>query len=198
MELRYRREALVGLRSKTLLVLGCGAIGAEVARLARESLGMATIGVSRSFRSRELFDERHPAADLGAVVGRADLIVDCLPLTVATRSLIDSGILSKAKEDAILVNVGRGETVDEGSLMKWLRERPESRYATDVFWKREGKEVFDSPVWDLPNFGGTIHTAAAQDPEALRRAHLMAAENVKRFLETGAASNEVDMKDYLV
>ncbi len=184
------------LRSKTLLVVGCGAIGSEVARLARSSLGMRVVGVSRSFKIPENFDQRLPMEGIGEAVGAADLIVNALPLTVSTRSLFDYGLLSKAKEAVVLVNIGRGETVEESSLKRWLEERPESRYATDVFWKRDGKEVFDTPLWDLPNFGGTIHTASAQDHDALIRAQVMAAENVRRFLETGTANNRISIHEY--
>jgi phosphoglycerate dehydrogenase-like enzyme len=185
------------LRSKTLLVLGCGAIGSEVARMAKASFGMTIIGVSRTFRAPGCFDERHPASHLPDVIGRADLVVNSLPLTSATRSLIGRDLLERAKNHVIIVNIGRGETVDEASLVKWLKERPESRYATDVFWKRDGKEVFDSDIWEFPNFAGTIHTAAAQDPDAISFAHLMAAENVRRFLEGREALNGVDLKEYV-
>ncbi len=185
------------LRSKVLLVVGCGAIGCEVARLARSSLGMTTVGVSRSFKSPELFDETHPLSDLVEVIGKADMIVDSLPLTRETVSVINARVLSKAKETAILVNIGRGATVDEADVTAWLKERPESRYATDVFWKREGREAFDSPIWDLPNFGGTMHTASAQDREALVNAEIAAARNVKLFLETGTARNRVNISEYV-
>jgi len=192
-----KRLAPRHLRSKTLLVVGCGAIGSEVARLARSSLGMRTIGVSRSFKQPELFDERRPIQELGEAVTGADLVVNALPLTRATRSVFDGRILSRMKPTVVVVNIGRGETMDEAAVMKWLAERPESRYATDVFWKVGGKEKFDSPIWDLPNFGGTIHTASAQDPEAIVRAQVAAAENVRRFLETGSAPNRIDIQEYV-
>ena len=83
------------------------------------------------------------------------------------------------------------------SVSKWLVERPESRYATDVFWKQDGKEVFDSPLWEMPNFGGTMHTASSQDAKALSYAKLMAAKNVRLFLETGKAENTVNISEYL-
>jgi D-3-phosphoglycerate dehydrogenase len=192
-----RRLAPRHLRSKTLLVVGCGAIGSEVARLARSSLGMKTIGVSRSFRTPELYDEMRPVGELADAAARADLVVNALPLTRSTRGLFDYGTLSRMKPEVVVVNIGRGETMDEASVMKWLRERPESRYATDVFWKVGGKERFDGEIWELPNFGGTIHTASAQDPDAIGRAQVAAAENVRRYLETGSAVNRVDIREYL-
>jgi D-3-phosphoglycerate dehydrogenase len=158
---------------------------------------MSVIGVSRSFKRPELFEEKHSIEALGEVIGRADLIVDALPLTRLTRSVFDLGVLMKAKPTAVLVNIGRGETVDEDSLKTWLKERLESRYATDVFWKRQGREVFDSDIWEFENFGGTMHTASAQDREAIAYAQVAAAENVVRFLKTGSAHNKVDIAEYL-
>jgi D-3-phosphoglycerate dehydrogenase len=185
------------LRSGIILVVGCGAIGSEVARLARSSLGMSTIGVSRSFKKPELFDERYPISELGEVIGRADLVINALPLTRATKGTFNYSILSRSKQDVVIANIGRGETVDEESLTRFLKERPGSRYATDVFWKRDGREVFDTKLWELPNFGGTVHTASAQDPAALAHAQEEAAKNVRLFLETGAALNQVDVEEYL-
>jgi phosphoglycerate dehydrogenase-like enzyme len=185
------------LRSGTLAVVGCGAIGCEIARLARTSLEMTTIGVSRSFKIPELFDEVHPIEDLKNVIGRSDLVVDALPLTKLTRGIFDYDVLASSKPTVVLVNIGRGETVNENALSSWLKERQQSRYATDVFWKRNGKEVFDTPLWDLPNFGGTIHTASAQDPEAIVKAQVAAAKNVRLFLETGSAANRIIIEEYL-
>jgi D-3-phosphoglycerate dehydrogenase len=184
-------------RRGTLVVVGCGAIGSEVARLAKSSLGMTTVGVSRSFRTPDVIDEKHSMSDLGSVLDRADLVVNALPLTRATRSLFGWDLLVRCKPTVVFVNIGRGETMHRESVSKWLVERPESRYATDVFWKQDGKEVFDSPLWEMPNFGGTMHTASSQDAKALSYAKLMAAKNVRLFLETGKAENTVNISEYL-
>ena len=184
------------LRAKTLLVMGAGSIGSEVARLSK-SLGMRTIGVSRSFRSPEFFDEMHQVASLSQVVAAADAIVIALPLTRSTRGMVDYPFLSKAKNEVIVVNVGRGETVDEEGLLRWLTDRPESRYATDVFWKSEGKEVFATKAWELPNFAGTLHSSGTPIGGSLVGPKVAAALNVKRFFETGEAANRVEISEYL-
>jgi len=184
------------LRGKTLLVMGAGGIGSEVARLSK-SLGMRTIGVSRSFGSPEFFDEMHPVSSLGRDVGSADAIAIALPLTNATRGLIDYQLLSKAKEKVVVVNVGRGETVNEAGLLRWLKERPESRFATDVFWKSGGKEVFTTRAWELPNFAGTLHNSGTPIGEGLVGQKVAAARNVKLFFETGDALNRVKIEEYL-
>ncbi|MDA4124167.1 MAG: 3-phosphoglycerate dehydrogenase [Thaumarchaeota archaeon] len=195
--LHARKQQVVPrtLRGRTLLVLGCGAIGSEVARLSK-SLGMKTIGVSRSFPNPELFDEKHGLAELGSVIGLADAVVISLPLTGATRGVISYDILSRAKEHVCMVNVGRGELAGEADLIRWLRERPESRYATDVFWKKRGKESFESTAWELPNFAGTLHISGLPLGEKLIGPIVAAAKNVSMYLQTGEAHNRVDRSEY--
>jgi len=184
------------LRGKTLLVVGGGEIGSEVARLAR-SLEMRIMGVSRTFKHPELFDERHPPHSLKEAIGLADAVVLALPLNRETRDLIDGDTLMRSKESVIIVNVGRGESVREGDLVSWLGERKESRYATDVFWKKGGKEVFDTRAWEFPNFGGSLHVSGIPLGETLLVPFTRAAQNVKTFLEKGDASNRVDVNDYI-
>jgi len=194
--LRNVRSTPRTLRGKTLLIVGAGGIGTEVARLSR-SLGMRTIGSSRSFRTHDAFDEAHPISALREDVAAADAMVIALPLTRATRGMINYELLMKAKENVIVVNVGRGETVDEEGLLSWLRERPESRYATDVFWKDGGKEVFTTRAWDLPNFAGTLHNSGTPMGEDLKGPKVAAALNVRRFFKSGKALNRVEIGEYL-
>ena len=194
--LRNVKSTPRALRGKTLLVIGAGGIGTEVARLSK-SLGMRTIGASRSFRAHEYYDQAHAISALGEDLPAADAVVIALPLTKATRGIINYELLQGAKENVIVVNVGRGETVDEEGLLRWLRERPESRYATDVFWEEGGKEVFTTRAWDLPNFAGTLHNSATPIGEDLKGPKVAAALNVRRFFESGEALNRVQIGEYL-
>ena len=196
--LHARRHRVVPrrLRGKTLLVVGCGAIGSEIARLAK-SVGMNTIGVSRSFKVPDLFDERHGTEDLRKVIGTAEAIAIALPLTKRTAGQIDYDTMMLSKESVTVVNVGRGDTVSEEGIVRWLCERPESRYTTDVFWKRDGRETFDTEAWNLPNFSGTLHVSGVPLGDDLEHPMVEAAKNVRRFLETGDALNRVEPAEYL-
>ncbi|MDG6994192.1 MAG: 3-phosphoglycerate dehydrogenase, partial [Nitrososphaerota archaeon] len=143
------------------------------------------------------FDARRGRDELEGSIPEADAIVDALPLNRRTRSVLGYRELSKMKRAAVLVNVGRAETVDEPSIARVLKERPETRYATDVFWRREGKEDFSSGLWSLPNFYGTFHTAGGLGAEeALRRAEEAAVGNLRLALTSGRARNLVDRSDY--
>jgi len=193
--LRNQRIPPRRLGDKTLLVLGCGAIGSEVARLSK-SLRMRTIGLSRSFAAPGHFDEMHPLSMLSAKITDADAVLLALPLTKETRGVVTYEVLSRAKESVILVNVGRGELTDEEGLIRWLRERPESRYATDVFWFVGGKESFATKAWELPNFAGTLHNSGVPVGEDLGGAKVAAARNVAEYFSNGSARNRVDRNEY--
>jgi D-3-phosphoglycerate dehydrogenase len=192
---RNQKVVPMKLKRKALLVVGCGSIGSEIARLSR-SLEMKTIGVSRSFKAPEVFDEKHPISELLEVVGKADAVAIALPMTKLTQGLIGSEVLGRMKDPVVVVNVGRGEVVDEESLMEWLRSRPSSRYATDVFWKKDGRENFGTEGWSLPNFAGTLHISGLPVGETLEGAKLEAARNVRRFLVGGDPHNRVARDEY--
>lgn len=194
--IRNQKTAPRSLRRKTLLVIGCGAIGSEVARLSK-SIGMNAIGVSRSFRAPEMFEERFPMSALPDKIGLADAVVITLPLTKSTRGVLSYEVLAKAKESAVVVNVGRGETVQEDGLIRWLKERPESRFVTDVYWAKEGKESFSTNAWELSNFAGTLHVSGLPLGVDLTPVKVAAAWNVRRYFESGEALNRVDIGEYL-
>jgi D-3-phosphoglycerate dehydrogenase len=138
-----------------------------------------------------------PLSELPEAISRADAVVITLPLTKKTRGVMDYAVLSKAKDAVIIVNVGRGETVPEQDLVRWLKERPESRFATDVYWFKEGKEAFATQAWELPNFAGTLHVSGLPLGEDLMGAKVAAARNVRRYFESGDAINHVDIAEYL-
>jgi len=193
-----RKTTSYVLRGKTLLILGAGGIGSEAARIGKYGFSMRVIGVSRSFKEPELYDERYGLDKLDEVIGGVDVIIDSLPLNKYTKGILNYKNLSKVKRNCIIVNVGRGETVDEEGVYKLLKERKDVRFGTDVFWRRDGKEDFNSKLWELENFAGTRHTAGAEgSPEILENAIIEAVKNAIEFLKYGKAKNEVKIGDYI-
>lgn len=186
------------ITGKTIILLGAGGIGSEVAKIAKRGFGMRTIGISRSFKNPELFDEKYTLDELDKVIPRGDVIVNSLPLNKYTNGLLNYSRLSKLKDKAILVNVGRGETIVEEDIIRILKERPTIRFGTDVFWRKDGKESFDSPLWNMDNFAGTLHTAGGYaSKEVLENAMITACRNLAEYLKTGKAENEVRVEDYI-
>jgi phosphoglycerate dehydrogenase-like enzyme len=105
--------------------------------------------------------------------------------------------LSEMKKDGILVNVARGELVDEKAIYGHLVANPNFRYATDVWWYRENRESLktDFPFLSLPNFIGTPHVSG---PSGLATGQpvKLAVENTIRYLKGLRPRNIVDPEEY--
>ncbi len=184
------------LRNKTLGILGLGGIGTAVARIAR-GFGMNVIAFSRNKKSAERVHVLTGNRGLSEVLRKSDAVVLALPLTRITTRIIDTRALSKMKKEGVLVNVGRGELVDEKDLFEHLTANPSFRYATDVWWYRDGREslVTQYPFGSLPNFVGTPHVSG---PSSLvgGRPVVLAVENTLRYLRGFRPRNVVDRSDY--
>lgn len=147
------------LDEQTLVVLGLGAIGSEIARLGR-ALGLHVIGVRRSGpRDGDPVDELVPATRLDDVLPRADFLALACPLTDETRGRIGRDALARLPEGARLLNVARGEVVDEPALIEGLESGRIGGAYLDVFATEPLPE--DSPLWTLPNVIVTPHNSAA-------------------------------------
>jgi phosphoglycerate dehydrogenase-like enzyme len=179
------------LRGGTVLVLGLGAIGTEVARLTK-AFGMRTIGINRrGVSDSPHVDEVYPSGDLRDVLPRADAVVVTLPLTDETREMLDAEAIARVKPGAILVNAGRGEVIDEAALVQALREHRLGGAALEVFATEPLPA--DSPLWDLPDVLISPHTAALSVHENERIDELFC-ENLRRYLAGEELISRVDTR----
>jgi phosphoglycerate dehydrogenase-like enzyme len=164
------------LRGTTLCVVGLGDIGRTIARSAR-ALGMVVVGVSRSGRAvREAHRVLRTAA-LPHALAAADFVVLTVPLTDATRGLIDAAALAAMKPGAWLINVARGAVVDEAALVSALRERRIGGAVLDVF--AEEPLPAAHPLWALDNAVITPHISGPSTPEEINP---LFADNLRRYL----------------
>jgi D-3-phosphoglycerate dehydrogenase len=128
----------------------------------------------------------------------ADLAVCALPLNRFTRNLLNYKTLQGAKRRSIIVNVGRAEAINEEDIFMLLKENPKIRFGTDVFWRTGYKENFDSKLWGLPNFMGTLPNAGAGASQQVKDlAAETAVSNLRDYLLTGHAQNGVKRSDYV-
>jgi len=185
------------LTNKTLLILGAGEIGSEIARIGKLAFNMHVIGISRSFKYPQYFDEKYNTDKLQEVISRANVIVDALPLNKYTFKILNYDLLKLVPKECIIVNIGRGDTIDEEGIYKLLKERPDVRFATDVFWIKNGYEDLETKLWELENFIGTPHTAGGGNEELLKNAIIEAVKNVKMYLDKGETKNLVKIEDYV-
>lgn len=161
------------LRGQTLLLIGVGAVGMVFAGYAR-AFGLKVIGVRRSSRKpSDPVDELHPPSRLPELLPRADWIVIACPLTRETRNLLDADAFSYIKQGARLINIGRGEVVDEAAMIGALRSGRLAGAALDAH--AQEPLPADSPLWDLPNVIVTPHNASASKGNEKRCAEMFIA-----------------------
>lgn len=190
-------EGVYILKGDTLGILGYGGIGASVARIAR-AFRMRVYAFSRRKKSAPGVILLQGKKGLDEVLIKSDAIVLALPLSKFTTRIIDRDKLSKMKKKMILVNIARGELVDEEALFQHLNSNPGFRYATDVWWFKKGKESLATkyPFISLPNFVGTPHVSGPSGL-ATGRPIKLAVENTLRFVRNHTPKNVVNPSEYL-
>jgi len=141
-----------------VVVVGAGAIGGEIGRLLK-AVGFRTTAVRRAATAAPHFDETITPSELDRVLPECDWLVLALPLTPQTHGLIDSRRLDLLRPHAGLVNVARGELVDEAALADALRSGRLRRAYLDTFI--EEPLPANSPLWELPNVWISPHNSAA-------------------------------------
>ena len=184
------------LREKVLGILGFGGIGSVVGRIAK-GFGMQIYAYSRKKSAAKGVKFFTGPSGLSELLKKSDGVVLALPLTSQTARIMNAERLSEMKKDGILVNVARGELVDEKAMYEHLVANPNFRYATDVWWYRENRESLktDFPFLSLPNFIGTPHVSG---PSGLATGQpvKLAVENTIRYLKRLRPRNIVDQEEY--
>jgi D-2-hydroxyacid dehydrogenase (NADP+) len=176
------------LATQTLTVVGLGGIGSHIARLGR-ALGLHTIGIRRSPSGPDdPVDELHPPERLPELLPRSDWLALACPLTPMTRRLIDAEALSRLPRGARLLNVGRGELIDEPALIESLRKGHLAGAYLDVFVEEPLPAT--SPLWSLPNVLITPHASSSSRGNATRQTARFL-ENLVRFGRGETLLNEV-------
>ena len=176
------------LSGQTAVVVGLGHIGKAFARLAR-ALGLTVIGVRRSPMSAgDPVDEMHTPEQLPDLMPRTDWLVLACPLTPETRGLASADLLARMPKTAHVINVGRGEVVDEPALIAALESGALAGAYLDVF--QQEPLPADSKLWDLPNVIVTPHNSIASAGNA-QRIYDIFVDNLQRLHEGKPLRNEV-------
>ena len=178
-----RPESLAG---KTLGVAGLGSIGQEVVRLGR-AFGMKVVGLSRTGANQEWVDEHFFPSQWLDFAKRVDVLTVILPLTAETEQAVNEAVLSALKDTAILVNIGRGKTVDEAALRSRLETGSLRAAVLDVF--AEEPLPSDHPFWEMPQVHLTPHISG---PSLVQDVSHFFAANFERYARDLPLVGEVD------
>lgn len=182
------QDAPPDLDGQTIVVVGVGAIGNEVARLAR-AIGLHVIGVRRSpQRDGDHVDEMVKPAALASVLPRVNWLALACPLTDDTRGLINEASINLLPDGAHILNIARGEVIVEPAMIRALQSGRLSGAYLDVF-ATEPLPV-DSALWDMPNVIVSPHNSAAAQGNERRTAEYFL-RNLRAYTKNEPLENEV-------
>jgi phosphoglycerate dehydrogenase-like enzyme len=179
-------------------IIGFGGNGREIAKT-MQAMGMRVFGINRSGKTDMPVEFTGTIGDLEKVLADSNVVVVTTPLIRETRDMIAEKQLQWMKKDAILINVGRGDVINQRALYEHLKAHPDFRAGIDTWWSEPaGKEDFilNYPFFDLPNIIGSPHIAD-HVPGAMLNATRSALENVRNFLLDNKLRGVLNREDYL-
>jgi phosphoglycerate dehydrogenase-like enzyme len=179
------------VQGKTILIVGLGGIGTQIAWRAH-GLGMRVTAIRSSSREGPDHVEYVGLPDeLPALAAKSDVVVNALPLTEKTRGIFDHALFKAVKRGAIFVSVGRGKTTVTDDLVAALQSGHLHGAGLDV--TDPEPLPANSPLWTMDNVIITPHISAA-GPGTMRRIAVITTENLRRYLAGEPLLNTVDMR----
>lgn len=187
----HRQSPATELHGKTVLIVGLGAIGTKIATLLK-AFECTVHGVVRTLRDKPAcVDELHTTSTMGEALSKADYVIICLPGNTETNHLFDANLFKQMKPAAIIVNIGRGTSVNQSDLIDALQNNQIGGALLDVTTPEPLPA--ESPLWDMPNVIITPHCSAS-NPHTMDRAVERLCINMEAFLQGTPLPNEVDKK----
>ncbi len=189
-EKAWKRMNPAELYGATVGIISLGRIGSEIAKRAK-AFGMRVIGTRRTAAGEkaENVEQVYPISRLNDLLAESDYVVLTLPSTAETKKLIGEAQLKAMKKSAFLINVARGDVVDEQALIAALRDGTIAGAALDVFDKEPLPA--DSAFWELPNVLISPHVAGYAEKGDDRMTDLFC-DNLRLFLDGKPLVNIVD------
>ena len=173
---------------KTLGLLGVGAIGSHAAHVGK-AFGMRVIGLRNSGEPVEAVETMFVPDQRLDFFKQCDVVMNSLPLTDDTRGFMGQSEFDALPDGAIVINTGRGETIDTPALMAWLQRDKANLACLDV--TNPEPLPGDHPLWSLDNVFITPHYSG-NHPDYTARADEIFLDNLRRFVEEKPLHNVVD------
>jgi phosphoglycerate dehydrogenase-like enzyme len=179
------------LTGRTVLVVGLGGIGTEVARRAH-GIGMRVIATRNSSREGPDFVAKVGLSDeLLALAAEADVVVNATPLTPATTGIFNHAFFSAMKPGGYFINIARGRSVITDDLVSALRSKQLAGAGLDVTEPEPLPK--DSPLWQMNNVIITPHVASTSGVQRDRYV-ILVTENLRRYVAGEPLLNVVDIE----
>lgn len=191
-ERSWEHYAMGELDGSTIVIVGMGQIGNAVARIAR-GFNMRVVGVARSAEPSEFADVTVPIQRLGEVSAQADVLLVALPITERTAKIVSAEVIGSLAHRAVVVNLGRGGTVDQEALIEALRSGRIVGAVLDVFDPEPLPA--ENPLWTMSNVVMSPHTAGLSIRENERIVTLFC-DNLERLAAGKALRNRVNLVEY--
>ena len=186
---RHEGIEVFELAGKTMVLVGVGAIGRRTAEIAN-SLGMFVLGIRKQPKLDVPGIETMYSPDrLLEFLPEGDFVVLTMPLTKETRGMFGEAELRAMRTSAYIINIGRGGTIDEDSLVKALKEGWIAGAGLDVFEEEPLPE--ESPLWTMENVIITAHYSG-MTPVYHKRGLAIFKENLRRYIAGERLNNVVD------
>jgi phosphoglycerate dehydrogenase-like enzyme len=174
----FNQSQFIELRGKTILVVGLGGIGTEVARRAN-AFGVKVIATDPKVTERPKFVHHlGRPAELKSLLGQADAVINCSPLTAETEKLFNADAFAAMKPSAFYIAVSRGKLTDTDALVYALKNKQIAGAGLDVTDPEPLPN--DHDLWKMSNVIITPHVASRSEPRD-ERMWLMYRENLRRF-----------------
>jgi len=181
------------LEEKTVLILGTGDIGTNVAKRL-QAFGAHPVGIRRSAKPQPYFEAVYAMEQLAELLPQADIVVGCLPNTPATRGLLNKERLLSMKSDALLVNVGRGSLIVTADLVEVLQNGHLRGAVLDVVDPEPLPE--GHPLWQMEQVILTPHISGigyGHNPATEKRVWQLCFENLERYAAGQPLQHVVDL-----
>ncbi|MGD8544080.1 MAG: D-2-hydroxyacid dehydrogenase [Candidatus Bathyarchaeota archaeon] len=179
------------LKGKTVGIIGLGSIGSEIAKKAK-CFGMTVLAIRRTITAKPTFvDELLPSYDLKRLLKESDFVVISAPLTSKTRGMIGAQEFANMKRTAYIINIARGEIIQQNELIAALKQKKIAGAGLDVF-ETEPLQP-NSDLWHMKNVIITPHVAG-ETVHYYERTTKIFCENLRRYINKTPLINVVDKK----
>lgn len=183
----FREFRLQEITDKKVGILGTGSIGMQIARRLK-AFDAVAIGFNRSGREAEYFDSIYKIDEFENMAGELDVIIVALPLNSGSEHIINRNILEKMHSKSVLINIGRGMSVDTEALADVLEKGSIMGAALDVFEQEPLPE--NSRLWALENLLISPHICSGSN-YMNKRIYDLVYDNLKAFAENGELKNRI-------